>query len=91
MGLALRSDATGWLWGARSPLLATRDGGRTWTALDVADGDVRIVQDADAWGGGAGVVLVWDGDRQETLLLRTNDGQAWTELFAWPTPVRCCG
>lgn len=90
-GLALRSDGTGWLWGARSPLLATRDGGRTWTDLGVADGNVRIVQDADAWGGGAGVVLVWDPDRQAMLLLRTADGSSWTELFAWPAVPSCCG
>ena len=91
MGLDVLADDTGWLWGPRSPLLATADGGLTWSALDVADGDVRIVQDADPWGAGAGVALVWDPDRQATLLLRTADSRAWTELFAWPSGVTCCG
>ncbi|MEW6226069.1 MAG: hypothetical protein AB1627_15705 [Chloroflexota bacterium] len=91
MGLDLLADDAGWLWGPRSPLLSTADGGLTWSALDVADGDVRIVQDADAWGGGVGVVLVSDPDRQATLLLRTDDGRAWTELFSWPSGVTCCG
>ncbi len=84
MGMDVLADGTGWLWGARSPLLETSDGGATWSPLDVADGDVRIVLDADAWGGGAGVALVWDPDRQATLLLQTDDGQAWTELGAFP-------
>ncbi|OGO57551.1 MAG: hypothetical protein A2V85_10190 [Chloroflexi bacterium RBG_16_72_14] len=42
-------------------------------------------------GGGAGIVLVSDPDRQATLLLGTDDGHAWTELFAWPSGVTCCG
>jgi photosystem II stability/assembly factor-like uncharacterized protein len=90
-GLDILADGTGWLWGDRSPLWTTDDGGETWSALDVADGDVRMVEDADAWGPGAGVVLVSDPDRQATLLLRTDDGRAWTELFAWPSGVTCCG
>ena len=90
-GLDVLADGTGWLWGDRSPLWTTGDGGATWSALDVADGDVRMIEDADAWGGGAGVVLVSDPDRQATLLLRTDDGRAWTELFAWPSGVTCCG
>jgi hypothetical protein len=88
MHLDVSTDGTGWLWGPRSPMLATSDGGRTWSPLDVADGEVRIVLDADAWGAGAGVALVWDPERQATLLLRTDDGQAWTELSAFAAPAR---
>jgi hypothetical protein len=84
-------DQTGWLWGSRTPLLATTDGGATWRPLDVADGDVRIVRDADASGGGGGTILVWDPDRDGTLLLQTDDGKAWTQRYLFPSPVRCCG
>jgi hypothetical protein len=84
------ADGTGWFWAPRSPLLVTRDGGSSWTALSVADGDVRIVSGADAWGGGAGVALVWDPDRQATLLLRTANGKTWTELTSFPA-MPCCG
>jgi hypothetical protein len=86
MSMGLAPDGTGWLWGARSHLLATKDGGASWTSLTVADGDVRIVQGADAMGAGSGVVLVWDPDRRATLLLRTSDGKAWTEMHAYPAP-----
>lgn len=89
MHLDIAADSTGWMWGDRSRLLETADSGATWTALDVADGDVRIVRDADAWGVGGGVILVWDPDREATLLLRTDVGRTWTELYAWP--VTCCG
>jgi len=89
--LDVSSDATGWLWGARTPLLATSDDGATWLPLDIADGDVRIVVGADAWNGGSGTVLVWDPDRDGTLLVRTDDGHAWTERHLFPRPVSCCG
>ena len=91
MQMDVLSDGTGWLWGPRSHLLETTNGGVSWTPLDVADGEVRIVYGADAWGGGAGIILVWDPDRQATLLLRTDDGRTWTELYAWSTQPPCCG
>ena len=91
MQMDVLADGTGWMWGPRSHLLATTDGGVTWTLLDVADGDVRIVYGADAWGLGAGVVLVWDPKRDQTLLLLVTGDGAWTELYAWPGGMRCCG
>ena len=87
MHLDLASDGTGWMWGDRSPLLATTDGGVTWTSLAVADPDLRLTIDADAWGLGAGVVLVHEQERT-ILLLVTGDGAA-SETFSWP--VYCCG
>jgi photosystem II stability/assembly factor-like uncharacterized protein len=90
MRLDLASDGTGWLWGARTPLLASGDAGASWAPLDVADGEVRTVSDADGSGSGSGVALVWDPDRQATLLLRTDDGGTWTELSAFPVIATCC-
>jgi photosystem II stability/assembly factor-like uncharacterized protein len=85
------ADGSGLLWGARSPLLATADGGATWTAhRDVADGDVRIVLAANAWSTGGGAVVVWDPDRQATLVLTSTDGVTWTEMTSF-MDVPCCG
>ncbi len=88
MAMSLAPDGTGWLWGSRSHLLMTVDGGASWTqpAVSIADGDARIVFGADALGGGSGVTLVWDPDRPATLLLRTADGTTWTEMTAFPSP-----
>jgi hypothetical protein len=84
VAMDLAPDGTGWMWGARTSLLATSDGGVSWFPLDVSDGDRRVTLDADAWGGGGGIALVWDADRQATLLLRTADGRTWTEQAAFP-------
>jgi hypothetical protein len=98
MGLATAPGPTsasspsesGLLWGARSPLLTTTDGGATWTAhRDVADGDVRIVAAANAWSIG-GVVAVGDPDRNATVLLTSTDGMTWTEMTSF-MDVPCCG
>jgi hypothetical protein len=83
-GFDLASDGSGWMWGSRMPLLHTTDAGASWTNLDVADGDVRIVNDASYLGTGSGFVIVQDPDRQAILLLWTRDGQTWDELGTWP-------
>jgi photosystem II stability/assembly factor-like uncharacterized protein len=83
-GFDLAADGTGWLWGTRTPLLATTDAGASWSPLDVVDGDVRLVLDASYLGDGAGFILVHDPDRQLALLLWTRDGQTWDELRSWP-------
>ena len=83
-GFDLAPDRSGWMWGSRMRLLETTDAGATWSPLEVADGDVRIVNDASYLGAGAGFVLLHDPDRQATLLLWTRDGQSWDELEAWP-------
>jgi photosystem II stability/assembly factor-like uncharacterized protein len=85
-GQVLDEAAAGWLWGSRSRLLATTDGGATWTPLGLVDDEARMVTAADAWAGGAGVTLVWDPDRQTTLLEHTSDGATWKELHAFPAP-----
>ena len=90
MHMDLHADGTGWMWGGGSPLLATPDGGVTWTRLDVADGNMQTVNGADLLGGGAGLALVWDPARHAALLLHTQDQRTWTELFAFPGPP-CCG
>ena len=84
--MSLATDATGLMWGPRSPLLQTKTGGASWVANSVADGDVRIVVAASALPEEHGVLLVWDGDRQRVLLLRNTYGFTWTELIAFPPP-----
>ncbi len=84
IGIDLASDGTGFLWGARTPVYATRDGGRTWTALDVADGETRMAGAGAAIEGGAGYLVVG------TQLLWTVDGTTWEQRMEWPDPP-CCG
>ena len=90
IGFDVAADGSGMWWGARTPAMASSDGGRTWRALDVADGDVRIAAGGAALDGGAGFLLVGDGDRGASLLLRTRDGRSWDERTAWPD-LPCCG
>jgi hypothetical protein len=90
IGIDIAGDGSGWLWGARIALYATDDAGRTWRALDVADGESRIVGAGAALDGGAGYILVGDGSRAETQLLWTGDGRTWERRYAWPDPP-CCG
>jgi hypothetical protein len=90
IGFDVAADGGGFWWGARTPAMATNDGGRTWHALGVADGDVRIAGGGVALDGGAGYLLVGDGNRGASLLLSTADGSSWVERMAWPDPP-CCG
>ncbi len=90
IGFDIAADGTGLWWGARTPALATSDGGRTWLDLDVADGEQRIAGAGAALGGGSGYLLVGDGSRGETVLLWTPDGTKWEERALWPD-VPCCG
>ena len=90
IGLDVAADGTGLWWGARTPAMSTDDGGRSWHALDVADGEVRIAGGGAALGGGAGYLLVADGNRGVTVLLWTPDGSSWDERAVWPDPP-CCG
>jgi hypothetical protein len=83
-GFDVAADGSGWMWGSRMPLLHTTDAGASWTGLAVADGDVRILNDASYLGAAAGFVLLQDPDRQAVLLLWTRDGQTWEELRSWP-------
>jgi photosystem II stability/assembly factor-like uncharacterized protein len=90
IGFDVATDGSGLWWGARTPAMATNDGGRTWHALGVADGDVRIAGGGAALDGGAGYLLVGDGNRGASLLLLTHDGSSWDERMVWPDPP-CCG
>jgi hypothetical protein len=88
--LDLPADGTGWLWTEDSTQLTTLDGGATWTALDVADGHTRLVEAADALGGGAGVAVILDLSLGAHLVLSTEDGRTWTQLGA-NLVQPCCG
>ncbi len=90
MHLDISADGTGWLWGVESPLLATEDGGLTWTSLDVVDGSDRQLVAADATGHGGGMVIVRDIMDETQTLYRADDGSTWAQVFAFPD-VPCCG
>lgn len=92
VGFDFGGTVTGWMWGYRTPLLATEDGGRTWHEVTgPADGDVAITVGASALGNGAGYQLVIDPDRDATILSWTSGGGTWKERFAWPIHAVCCG
>jgi photosystem II stability/assembly factor-like uncharacterized protein len=86
----IASDGTGLWWGAGTPVMATSDSGRTWRALDIADGEARIAGAGAALGGGSGYLLVGDGSRNASVLLWTADGAIWDERAVWLQPP-CCG
>ncbi len=86
------ANATGWMWGFGTALLATDDGGRTWQAVaGPGSGDVAITVGASTLGDGAGYRLVVDPDRDATILSWTSGGGTWQERFAWPIRAECCG
>jgi photosystem II stability/assembly factor-like uncharacterized protein len=80
----IAADGTGLWWGAFTPAMATADGGRTWRALDIADGETQIAGAGSALGGSAGYLIV--GER----LVWTADGTRWEERATFPDPP-CCG
>ena len=85
--MSLAADSTGLMWGPRSPLLLTTDGGKTWMPNSIADGNVRTVDSGSALPGGNALILVWDPDVQWVLLLRTTDGgKTWKQLVRFPPP-----
>ena len=90
IGFDVAADGSGLWWGAGTPAMATNDSGRTWHALNVADGDVRIAGGGAALVGGAGYLIVGDGDRGASVLLLTLNGSSWDERMTWPDPP-CCG
>lgn len=89
LALDLASDGTGLMWGPRSPLLVTMDGGAHWASdPPVADGNARMVDGGSALVGDRGIVLVWDPDRQAIVLyLVTYHGlDTQIELAYFPVP-----
>jgi len=89
--ISMAPGGTGVLWGAMTPPFLTSDGGGTWIASSIADGHTRIAKSGDAQPDGAITLLVWDPDRNATLLLRTTDGGAtWPELTSF-RDLPCCG
>jgi hypothetical protein len=84
VGLDIAADGSGLWWGAFTPAMATTDGGGTWTALSVADGDRHIAGAGSSIGAGAGYLVV--GER----LMWTADGEHWEDRATFPEPP-CCG
>lgn len=83
--LVVAHDGTAWMTGGRMTPLVARNGGSTWVPLGLGDPDVNLVRSAWPLDRERGFALVWEGDRQATLLESTGDGgRTWTELSLWP-------
>ena len=88
--ISMAPGGPGVLWGTTTPPFFT-DGGGTWIANSIADGNSRMAKSGDAQPDGTVTLLVYDPGRSATLLLRATDGGAtWTELTSF-RDLPCCG
>lgn len=88
-GIAFASLNDGWLAlycpspDSSPPLLATRDGGVTWTSqeLPLAEAGLRCPCAADAptvFDSANASIVVWDSAGQERFFMTANQGRSWT-------------
>ena len=92
-GFDMTGGAGGWMWADRGGLLATRNEGRSWTALaaKVVNGDANEVRAGSVLMGGAGFLLIdhpLGADCSKVgcgpeLLGTTDGGLHWTMLRSW--------
>ena len=84
-GLVVTADGTAWLWGDRMGPLASTDGGATWRPLAIGEADVLPVNAAWPLDARHGFALLWDPNRQATLVEATADGgRTWAVRAAIP-------
>ena len=73
-GLVVSADGTAWLWGDRMDPLASLDGGATWRPLAIGEPDALPVNATWPLDARHGFALLWDPNRQATLVEATADG-----------------
>jgi photosystem II stability/assembly factor-like uncharacterized protein len=84
-GIVVAGDGTAWMAGDRMVPLASPDGGRSWHPLGLGDDAVDLVDATWPLDGRHGYAVMWDADRQASLLEVTSDGGAnWQVQSAWP-------
>ncbi len=83
-GLSMFDDGTGYLWasGARSYLLRTEDGGKTWEQPWRGRGDAEFV-DASWLDARTGSAIKLGGLRRWNLLKTSDGGETWESTGAW--------
>jgi len=84
-GMFFLPDGHGWLWMSRGPLLATVDGGATWSEINFVQPEV--VEAHSVWFASdqVGFVLLRDNNQRSWRLVKTTDGgQKWTTVQDWP-------
>jgi len=86
-GATFLADGHGWLLQGRGYMLATLDGGHTWTPSHITKPDTIAATSADLLTDNVGFVLL----RGCTVrLVRTTDaGKHWTTLNRWNSPTDC--
>jgi photosystem II stability/assembly factor-like uncharacterized protein len=88
-GLALAPDGTAWLWGDRMAPLAGSADGATWQPLGIGAPDALPVNAVWPLDARQGFALLWDPNRQATLVEATADGgRTWQVRAAFPVDTR---
>jgi hypothetical protein len=83
-GLSVGRDGFAWMWGTEIDLLASSDGGHTWTAANTGLMQPTALIAASHPGAGHDLALFLDrGERMTHLEETSNGGTTWVERFRW--------
>jgi photosystem II stability/assembly factor-like uncharacterized protein len=83
-GLSVGRDGFAWMWGTEMDLLASSDGGHTWTAANTGLMQPTALIAASHPGAGHDLALFLDrGERMTHLEETSNGGTTWVERFRW--------
>jgi len=84
-GLFFLPDGHGWVWMRRGPLVATMDGGATWSPVGVVQPEVVEAYSVFFLSDQTGFALVRDNNERTWRLVKTTDGgQNWVTVHSWP-------
>ena len=84
-GLVVAHDGAAWLWGDRMVPVESGDAGITWQPLGIGIPDALLVTAAWPLDARDGFVLLWDPNRQSTLVeVTADDGRTWQERASLP-------
>jgi photosystem II stability/assembly factor-like uncharacterized protein len=83
-GTSFSPEGAGLLWESRGFLYLTRDGGRNWQKLGIAEVDVDSQQSAAMVSKTQGFVLLWRTRVGFRLFATTDGGRSWTVVHRWP-------
>ena len=87
-GIGFVSKERGWIGGHQSTLLETKDGGTTWSDLELLDGCNRIVvlNDSTIFGGGSSVIFRYDQDELTNVKQHNTSFQSNISTKLYPNP-----
>ncbi len=84
-GMFFLPDGHGWLWMRRGPLVATANGGATWSPVGVVQPEVVEAYSVFFLSDQTGFALLRDNNARTWRLLKSTDGgQNWVTVHSWP-------